>query len=376
MRIRLLPAFLAGTLLLPAALSAQTTLLYEDFNGIFPPSGWVIEPDSGPGGWHRAPDHGYHPWTDNTTPYALLYGNSIGPGGTVMISPPVNCEGYNYIVLRCSTNVRTSLGPHFSKLLGSVGGGPFEHVVTEYQGVSFNRLETLDISSWAGGEPEVRLCWRFSGDKVLISYWCVDNVSLTGDDPIPDIGFDSLISWPPDTVDSGSVWPMGVFVKNYGGGPVEDPFALELQIGIGYRDTVLVTDTLEPGQGVRVDFDPWTASSLGWHRILCRFALIGSTEDSIIDSVYVRPSGGIDSEEHRSGLSTCMAAFPNPAHGCVNLALSTPDIRAVRLYDAGGRLLAAHPCLGRRSLGLDVSGLSPGVYFIRAQDQTCRLVIE
>ncbi|UCG41931.1 MAG: hypothetical protein JSU73_08555, partial [candidate division WOR-3 bacterium] len=288
MRIRLLPAIVAGALLLPAVLSAQTTLLYEDFNGewstINPPPGWTIafDGDTSTNDWHRR-DSGSVPWIDNLTPYAALSDSPPEQGEDLLISPAIDCEDYNVVVLRCSTKVYTGIGPFTARLIGSVGGGPFDQVICSYQGVNLLQYQIFDISSWAGGESEVRLCWRFIGSNALISYWCVDNVSVIADSSDWRLGFDSLISWPPDTVDSGSVWPMAVLVRNFGARPFVGTFALELDIGAGYRDTVFVTDTLEPGQGVRVDFDPWTASVPGWHRILCRFALIGSTEDSIID---------------------------------------------------------------------------------------------
>ena len=376
MRIRLLSAIFAGAMLFPAVVSAQTSLLQEDFNGDFPPSGWTVEPGPGPGGWHRAPDHGYHPWTDNQTPYALLYGNSIGPGGTVMTSPPVNCEGYSRVMLRCSTNVRTSPGPHSSKLYVSAAGGPYQ-MIAEYQGVDFNRLETLDISSLAGGEPDVRMSWRFSGDKVLISYWCVDNVSVVGDIPRFDVGVSRIVA-PADTVDSGAVVTPEVWVNSYTSQPVVDRFKVEMHIGPGYRDSVFV-DSLSAYDSIRVSFRDWGATEVGWTTISSETFLQGDADpDNNIrsGSFFVKTPGGIGSDPCSRPEPAQMSVWPNPAGRFVSLALPSPGIRAVRLYDAGGRLLAEYPCLGRRKLDLDISSFSPGAYFVRAEDQTCRLVIE
>jgi hypothetical protein len=488
MRIRLLPAVLAGALVLPAVLSAQTTLLYEDFNGDWsttnPPPGWRIywTGDTSTNDWHKAAANS-EPWTDNNTPYAALLNTPSESGTDALISPAINCEAYNYVVLRCSTRVRTSPGPHYSKLLGSVDSGPFEHVIYSYQGVNFEQYQVFDISSWAKNQPEVRLCWRFSGYNELISYWCVDNVSVIGDSSSSDVGVDSILA-PSDTVDSGTVVVPEVAVRNYGATPVTDTFRVGMRIGVFYRATTLVTETIPPGSAVRVSFQEWTAAQRGRHPVSAETFLFGDIEpennsktgyvfvrvrdvgplviisppdtvdsatvvpiqvqvrnfgnvdadsfqvhfrigsrtcapkfvaglgsgatqtvsfndwypdtarvflarcstywyddinprnDTLSKLVFVRGAGSIGSEENRPAEPNRLTALPNPARGRVNLSLPRVDIRYVAMYSPTGRLVSRYPCKGRRRLDLDVSGFSPGIYFIRAQEQTCRLVIE
>ncbi len=488
MRIRLLPAILAGAILCPAVLSAQTTLLYENFNGdwstINPPPGWVIEfdGDTSTNDWHRR-DSGSAPWTDNYTPYAALSDSPPEQGEDLLISPAIDCEDYNYVVLRCSTLVRTSPGPHYSKLLGSVDSGPFDHLICSYQAVNFKRYQTFDISSWAAGEPEVRLCWHFNGYNELISYWCVDNVSVIGDTSSSDIGVDSIFA-PRDTVDSGTVVIPEVRVENFAETPVTDSFRVEMRIGVFYRDTTWVTETIPPGSTVQVSFQERTAAPRGWHPVSAETFLFGDINpennvklgnvfvevrdvgvlsivspsdtvdsaaviqpqveiknfgnvgadsfrvhfrigsrayapklvtglgsgatqtvrfgdwyadtvgvvmvrcstywyddinprnDTLSKRVFVRGACSIGSEEDRPGIATRLEATPNPARGRVRLMLPGSDIGQVAVYGATGRLLATYPCKGRHKLDLNVSGFAPGVYIVRAQDQTCRLVIE
>jgi len=258
---------------------AQTTLLYEDFDSDWsttnPPTGWRIyrTGDTSTNDWHRKADS-TEPWPDNPTPYACLLNTPQEVGTDSLVSPVINCEDYNYIVLRCSTRVRNTPNPHYTRLLGSVGGGPFEHEIRAYQGVNYTQYETFDISSWAGNQSEVRLCWRFGGDNLLISYWCVDGVSVTGDIATSDVGVDSIFA-PRDTVDSGAVVIPEVLVRNFKPEPVADSFKVQMRIGVFYRESTWVRETIPGNSTVRLSFPAWNVKERGRHPVSAQTYLEG-----------------------------------------------------------------------------------------------------
>ncbi|UCG41932.1 MAG: T9SS type A sorting domain-containing protein [candidate division WOR-3 bacterium] len=248
---------------------AQTTLLFQDFDGdwstLNPPAGWRIgfSGDTSTNDWHRR-DSSSEPWTDNNTPYAAMLNTPQELGADSLITPVINCEDYNVVVVRCSTRVHTYLASRFARLLGSVDGGPFDHRIASYEGgVNFTGLQTFDISSWAKNQPEVRLLWRFNGDNATMNYWCVDNVTVTGDNSTSDVGIDTIFA-PIDTVDSGAVVIPEALVKNFAQTPVTDTFRVEMRIGTGYRDTTTwVRETIPPGSSLRLSYPTWTALPRG-----------------------------------------------------------------------------------------------------------------
>ncbi|WP_196295126.1 FG-GAP-like repeat-containing protein [Hymenobacter ruricola] len=68
-----------------------------------------------------------------------------------------------------------------------------------------------------------------------------------------------------------------------------------------------------------------------------------------------------------------LAVYPNPAHGQVQLHL--PTAARAELLDALGRVLRTVPAPAGTAT-LDVAGLAPGLYLVRAAGQVARLVVE
>jgi len=66
---------------------------------------------------------------------------------------------------------------------------------------------------------------------------------------------------------------------------------------------------------------------------------------------------------------------PNPVRDRLSFVLpnKTPD--AVRIYSIDGRLVKEFPVRDETALTLDVSGLRPGVYLLKAGDLTESFVI-
>ena len=96
------------------------------------------------------------------------------------------------------------------------------------------------------------------------------------------------------------------------------------------------------------------------------------------------PGAGIRSEKPREPAAVLTGSRftvqPNPARSRVRLTLPRAPSVVVRIFDAGGKLLRSEEVIGRNALALDINGLSPGVYFVRADHafgrETAKLVIE
>ncbi|MBQ1245609.1 MAG: T9SS type A sorting domain-containing protein [Clostridia bacterium] len=68
-----------------------------------------------------------------------------------------------------------------------------------------------------------------------------------------------------------------------------------------------------------------------------------------------------------------LIATPNPAHGSV--AISGLPAGNVQIFDAAGRLVLSVQSDGSDSQTIDISGLAPGVHFVRSGSQSARLMV-
>lgn len=175
---------LIAALLLSTIMAQQVTLLSEDFDSPWtpanPPPGWRIS-DTTPGfdAWHRVPA-GSNPWSANTTPYAGIWYQNPGANVDTLFAPPLDCSIYRNIVLRCSTLFRPyQPQPYIAQVIASTDGGSTWWTVRDYYNETFGPgLEVIPIDA-QGLHSDVRIAWVWSGDLAYISYWCLDNVSVT-----------------------------------------------------------------------------------------------------------------------------------------------------------------------------------------------------
>ncbi|MBM3312970.1 T9SS type A sorting domain-containing protein [candidate division WOR-3 bacterium] len=296
MKNSLLTAIAVGWLLVMQPAPAQTVLMSQDFNGSWstasPPTGWRIycdEGDTSTNDWHRAPDLGANPWSDNPTPYALLDSGPSEVGDDSLISPLVNCSGYNVVVLRCSTFFKGSLRPGYrAQLLGAVDGGPLEHLIFDYSGMVIGpALQDFNLS-WAVGYSQVQVGWVFGGYTEAISYWAIDNVSILGDNVNDDVGCLAILA-PTDTADTGdAVIPKARF-KNFN---ASEPatFPVQMTIGQDYSAIDTVRD-LAAGDSTTVTFSTWNAAPRGDLPVAAMSILRGDTDpsnDTVRGAVFVR----------------------------------------------------------------------------------------
>jgi len=106
----------------------------------------------------------------------------------------------------------------------------------------------------------------------------------------------------------------------------------------------------------QVDYDVWLSD-------LYRYSAVG---DSVM--VFVEPTGSPGK----------ITLFPNPAHSMVYVSLpaaSTNPTGILTLYDLRGRFVLSKP-IENKTTGIDISGLQPGIYFVRFSDDKMTMVLK
>ncbi len=205
------------------------TLLSESFDSTWtpnsPPAGWRIfhtdttSQDSDD--WHQEPAN-FSPWDSHPTPFAAIY-QSASPDSTPdsLISPVINCTGYQNIILVCSTYfIHTGDTTFRAEIRYSLDGGatfPDSCILKQYQYDSTNLpvQESLYLT-YATNQANVVLAWVFEGDLGLMQCWYLDDVEVLGESiPIrTDIACTGITS-PPLVMTPGVLTPR-VWFQNLG----------------------------------------------------------------------------------------------------------------------------------------------------------------
>jgi subtilisin family serine protease len=188
-----------------------------------------------------------------------------------------------------------------------------------------------------------------------------------------DVGVRSIVA-PPDSVDSGAVVTPRAVVRNYG--TFEDAFAVWMNIGAGYSDSVEVT--LAAGAMDTVDFADWAADSVDTFNVACFTTLVDENpaNDTLASTVVVWPLTGIQEQGKLPTVFALDRVRPTPFSGRTTIRFSIPRTTqtSVGIYSVTGALvktvcnsslLPAHYSLtwnGRDDRGATVSR---GVYYCR-----------
>jgi len=100
--------------------------------------------------------------------------------------------------------------------------------------------------------------------------------------------------------------------------------------------------------------------------------LTANQTDNTVGAYFNRPLGPLTTTAATA--PAALTAYPNPATGRVLLTLP-PAAPAAELLDALGRVVRTAPAQAGTAT-LDVAGLAPGLYVVRAAGQVARLVVE
>jgi hypothetical protein len=191
-----------------------------------PPAGWrIFHTDTAVQGahdWHRN-NAGAAPWTGHRTPYAALYW-SIGQDSSPdsLISPIINCSGYENITLKCSTHFFRKYPTGFQATLAySTDGGatfPSSMYLRNYAAIdSFEGEETFTLT-YARNRDSIVVAWIFDDSLYNINWWCMDHVVIEGDSLLAWDAACAGINSPSTYIQPGLLSPEAEF-HNYGGNP-------------------------------------------------------------------------------------------------------------------------------------------------------------
>jgi hypothetical protein len=143
----------------------------------------------------------------------IQYSSTTQEDHASLLSPVFDCRDQGALGLSFWHLLRMGYSGAFTDawVKGSVDGGlTWPYILGEWHAdgtggeVTVSGVNTLDISSWAAGQEQVRIKFEFHDRYDW--YWHVDNVCLTGNlavapDPvevtITALGADVLLSWPP-----------------------------------------------------------------------------------------------------------------------------------------------------------------------------------
>ena len=161
-----------------------TMLLYEDFEGAFPPSGWtVIDNIGGSPVWERNDVTGTPNYAD--TGYCAIADSDYwyDPMNTDLISPVIDCTGWSDVYLAFDTDYENYAGYDWAKVYvrSSATGGSWVNVLAWNEDHPGPLNVNLDISAYADNQPDLQV--RFNYDtkgEEWLWWWEVDNVEVCG----------------------------------------------------------------------------------------------------------------------------------------------------------------------------------------------------
>jgi hypothetical protein len=186
------------------------------------------------------------------------------------------------------------------------------------------------------------LRWKFMTD-LSIQYeggWMIDDFAGIGiAKPPDDVGVVQIVA-PGDTVRSGDTVAPRAAVQNFGS--VEETFVVRFSVGDDYEDTVSLT--LAAGMTDTVQFEDWTAESLGTFSVTCSTELAGDFDpanDAVRDSVVVVALVAVAEPPGLPGVFSLDNALPNPFTGStvVRFDVARAGQTNVSIYSAVGTLV-------------------------------------
>lgn len=273
-------------LLLCWSTAGARLVLYEtDFEhaGDFP-QGWVVESHAVGEDWYMA--------GSPTDYFPEVRGGPTGPQDEWLISPLFDCSGHTDITLQYTFYFRDwPYDPPDSGLVHvSTDGGvtwPSGNLIALYAGSSEGGTPSIDISSLAGEQSQVRVRWRYVGDFGYA--WWIDDVRIIAgvENDMGVMRFEGPA--PGGVLRAGA--EIGVYARviNYGASTQRDvPIQCTIEPG-GYIGQAQV-DSLGPGEEVLARVEPaWQVGAAGGSYTLSASTLLPGDEDASNDLCEIGP---------------------------------------------------------------------------------------
>jgi hypothetical protein len=178
-------------------LDAQTTVLSEDFEGSFPPSGWSTNYDGGQNQWYRNDYTNCSNYTGGGGFCACndddYWGYSVFVQNNSLVSAAFDATEYDEYELRFRYTWEDYRSEHaYVDYYDGEGWSQLDEMSTT--GTSNGLLAIYDVTSEIGGMDDARFRWRYhDGTSNGWAYWYeVDAVEVIGEDTTGGPGEDSL----------------------------------------------------------------------------------------------------------------------------------------------------------------------------------------
>ena len=158
---------------------ASYSLLKEDFTGGLPATWTVVDGGNSEDSWT---DTNPRSRNDANWDGTFMIVDSDNAGSVAMdeqlITSSINCSGYEDITLDFTHYFHSYSGNEIGDVDVSVNGGAWQNV-QRYQGTDAKGSVSIDLSSYADNQSDVRIRWHYY-DANYDWYWGIDNIEVTG----------------------------------------------------------------------------------------------------------------------------------------------------------------------------------------------------
>ncbi|MBU1219992.1 hypothetical protein KKF34_20085 [Myxococcota bacterium] len=160
--------------------TGPVTLLSENFDGTWVPTGWSVYDGADIGTWVKCTStscEGYDLFTLKSNGVAYVNSDDFADFEEGLSSPTFNCTGYSTVTLEFDHYFK-----YYQDALGRIdistnGGSTWTTGIRQWSSNTYNVHETIDISSYAANQANVKI--RFYYIAYFDWYWIVDNVTVT-----------------------------------------------------------------------------------------------------------------------------------------------------------------------------------------------------
>ncbi len=237
-----------------ASLSAQDTLLYEDFEAGVMPAGWSEDIGAATQGWEFStttpsplgiPDH---------TTYASIndYECDCDMSSVYLKSPTFDLSTVALPKLIFETFCDVRFGGLFQVKISTDGGATYPTVIKDltFEGGSWETVQ-VDLSAYTS-QTNVSIAFFYNDEGIRVHSYSVDDVLISGS-PQHEMAIESIT--PSFEIEGNAITP-AVSLKNNGVSN-ESSWTLQLTGSDGYNETISDETTITSNTTYDVEFPQW-----------------------------------------------------------------------------------------------------------------------